>query len=55
MKVEFDRLFPYLKIIEFKHPGSWSAYREAYDILRNMEADDSGEAGEALVAFDGEC
>lgn len=54
MKVEFDSLFPYLKIIESKHADSWSAYREAYDILRNMEAVDNERAGQALIEFNDE-
>lgn len=54
MKVEFDSLFPYLKIIESKHADSWSSYREAYDILRNMEVANNKETGQALVEFNDE-
>lgn len=54
MKVEFDSLFPYLKIIESKHADSWCAFREAYDILRNMEAVNNGGEGRALVELNDE-
>lgn len=37
MKVSFDELLPYLKERERKHLDNIYAFREAYDILRNME------------------
>ena len=37
MKVSFDELLPYLKEYEKKHLDDIYSFREAYDILRNME------------------
>lgn len=37
MSVSFDELLPFLKEYETKHLDNIYAFREAYDILRNME------------------
>ena len=37
MEVEFDDLLPYLKEIIVGHLDNIYAFREAYDILRNMQ------------------
>ena len=37
MKVEFDALLPYLKEIIVGHLDNIYAFREAYDILRDMQ------------------
>lgn len=39
MKVDFDRIRPYLEDFEAEHLDSIYAYREAYDTLRDMEPD----------------
>ena len=39
MKVDFDSLLPYLKKREKKNLDNIYAFREAYDILRDMEPD----------------
>lgn len=39
MKVDFDSLLPYLEKWEKKNLDNIYAFREAYDILRNMEPD----------------
>ena len=40
MKVDFDSLLPYLEKREKKNLDNIYAFREAYDILRNMEPDE---------------
>ena len=40
MKVDFDSLLPYLEKREKKKLDNIYAFREAYDILRNMEPDE---------------
>lgn len=37
MSVSFDELLPFLKDFEEDHLDNIYAFREAYDILRNME------------------
>ena len=39
MKVDFDSLLPYLEKWEKKNLDNIYGFREAYDILRNMEPD----------------
>lgn len=51
-KVDFDSLAPYIEKTEGKHLDSIYAYREAYDILRNMKPTENFK-GEARVEWSG--
>ena len=51
-KVDFDSLAPFIEKTEGKHLDSIYAYREAYDILRNMKPTENFK-GEARVEWSG--
>ena len=52
-KVDFDSLIPYLKSYGKRYANTIYGFREAYDILRNMEPSADFE-GEAIVRWSGE-
>ena len=52
-KVDFDSLIPYLKSYGKRYANTIYSFREAYDILRNMEPSADFE-GEAIVRWSGE-
>ena len=52
-KVDFDSLIPYLKSYGKRYANTIYGFREAYDILRNMEPSADFE-GEAMVRWSGE-
>ncbi len=49
MNVSFDELLPYLVKWESDHPDHIYAFREAYDILRNMEQNTDYQ-GEVIIS-----